>query len=135
MIRANTMEDREAIIMRFLNGLNHNIANIVELQHDIKLEDMVHVDTKVERELKCKGSTWKVGNLGFFFHHEGGIIREKGITQPKHNGTAKAKPSKIKKEVVVDFKGKTRTQPIYNHDINYLRCLEVRHITSQCSNK
>ena len=57
MIMANTVEDREAIMMRFLNGLNHSIANIVELQHDIKLEDMVHVNIKVERQLKWKGST------------------------------------------------------------------------------
>lgn len=52
MIMANTVEDREVIMMRFLNGLNHNTANIVELQHDIKLEDMVHVNIKVERQLK-----------------------------------------------------------------------------------
>jgi len=31
MIRANVEEDREATIARFLNGLNRDIANIVEL--------------------------------------------------------------------------------------------------------
>ena len=45
----------------------------------------------------------------FFFHHESWIIGEKGIAQPKPNGNAKVEPSKIKKDVVVDFKGKTRT--------------------------
>ena len=33
MIRANVEEDREATIARFLNGLNWDIANVVELQH------------------------------------------------------------------------------------------------------
>jgi len=28
---------------RFLNGLNKEIANVVELQHYIELEDMVHM--------------------------------------------------------------------------------------------
>jgi hypothetical protein len=33
MIRANVEEDIEATVARFLNGLNWNIANVVELQH------------------------------------------------------------------------------------------------------
>ena len=35
MIRANVEEDREATMARFLNGLNQDIANMVELQHYI----------------------------------------------------------------------------------------------------
>ena len=33
MIRANVIEDREATMARFLNGLNRDIVNVVELQH------------------------------------------------------------------------------------------------------
>ena len=47
MIRANVIEDREATMARFLNGLNRDIANVVELQHCVELEDMVHMATKV----------------------------------------------------------------------------------------
>ena len=36
MIRANVEEDREATMARFLNGLNRNIANVVELQHYVE---------------------------------------------------------------------------------------------------
>ena len=36
MIRANSEEDREATIARFLVGLNREIANIVELQHYVE---------------------------------------------------------------------------------------------------
>ena len=43
MIRANLEEDREATMTRFLNGLNWDIANVVELQHYVELEDMVHM--------------------------------------------------------------------------------------------
>jgi hypothetical protein len=42
MIQANVVEDRESTMARFLNGLNRDIANMVELQHYVELEDMVH---------------------------------------------------------------------------------------------
>ena len=48
LIRANVEEDREATIARFLNGLNQDIANVVELQHYIELKDMVHMAIKVK---------------------------------------------------------------------------------------
>src|SRR3954471_13601033 len=55
MIRANVEEDREATMARFLAGLNQEIANQVELHHYVELEDMVHMATKVEKQLKRKG--------------------------------------------------------------------------------
>ena len=57
MIRANVVEDREAIMKRFLRGLNREIANVVELQHYEEVEDMVHMAMKVERRLKGKGTS------------------------------------------------------------------------------
>ena len=48
MIWANVEEDIEATMTRFLNGLNRDIANVVELQHYVELEDMVHMAVKVE---------------------------------------------------------------------------------------
>jgi hypothetical protein len=52
IIRVNVVKDRKATIARFLNGLNRDIANVVELQHYVELEDMVHIATKVERQLR-----------------------------------------------------------------------------------
>jgi hypothetical protein len=57
MIRANVIKDREATMTRFLNGLNRDIANVVELQHCVELEDMVYMATKVEMQIKKRGST------------------------------------------------------------------------------
>lgn len=48
MIQVNVYENKEATMARFLNGLNHGITTVVELQHYVNLEDMVHMDTKVE---------------------------------------------------------------------------------------
>ena len=48
LIQANVEEDREATIARFLNGLNQDIVNVVELQHYIELKDIVHMAIKVK---------------------------------------------------------------------------------------
>ena len=42
---------------RFLAGLNREIANIVELQHYVELEDMVHMAMKVKRQLKGRSGS------------------------------------------------------------------------------
>ena len=42
---------------RFLVGLNWEIANSVELQHYVKLEDIVHMAIKIENQLKRIGSS------------------------------------------------------------------------------
>jgi hypothetical protein len=42
IIRANVNEDEEVTMSRFLNGLNRNIANVVELQSYVDLEELVH---------------------------------------------------------------------------------------------
>ena len=65
MIRANVDEDREATMARFLLGLNWEIANLVELQHYMELEDMVHMAIKIENQLKRRGSSTRQNlNLG-----------------------------------------------------------------------
>ncbi|XP_015387941.1 uncharacterized protein LOC107177913 [Citrus sinensis] len=48
MIRVNVEEDREATMARFLNGLNREIADKVELQHYVEIEKMVHKAIKIE---------------------------------------------------------------------------------------
>ena len=43
MIRANVQEDRESTMARFLAGLHHDIADKVELQYYVEMEDMLHM--------------------------------------------------------------------------------------------
>jgi NRPS condensation-like uncharacterized protein len=62
IIRVNVVEDREATMARFLNRLNQDIANVVELQHYV--ETIVHLATKMERQLKRKGQVRPSFNLG-----------------------------------------------------------------------
>lgn len=57
MIRVNVEEG-----MRFLQRLNHDIANMGELQRYIELEDMAHMKIKVERQLKRKSIFMRYGH-------------------------------------------------------------------------
>ncbi|KAK8539332.1 hypothetical protein V6N12_042961 [Hibiscus sabdariffa] len=50
IMQANIIEDHEATMARFLACLNTEITNVVELQHYVELEDMVHMAIKVERQ-------------------------------------------------------------------------------------
>ena len=52
IIRANVEDDREAIMARFLNGLNRKIADEVELQHYMEIEEMVHKVIKIEQQFE-----------------------------------------------------------------------------------
>ncbi|GKV12424.1 hypothetical protein SLEP1_g23565 [Rubroshorea leprosula] len=97
MVRANVEEDREAKMARFLHGLNRDIANVVELQHYVELEDMVHMAMKVERQLKRKGATTKTGqNLGHIAsqcpHKHTMILREDGEIETKGESNDESMP-------------------------------------------
>ena len=113
MIQTNVEEDKEAIMERFLNGLNQDIANVVELQHYVELEDMVHMAVKVERQLKRKG-TWSFQNLGF-----SALWRSNGRKDKGAFFKSKTEPPKTR--------GKTKSQTC-NRDIKCFCCLRVGHI-------
>ena len=86
MIRANVEEDRETTMARFLNGLNRDIANVVELQHYVELEDIVHMAIKVEQQLKRKG-TQSFQNPGSFASWRSNGRKDEGAVakSPKPN--------------------------------------------------
>ncbi|KAH9698009.1 hypothetical protein KPL71_023835 [Citrus sinensis] len=128
MIRANIEEEREATMARFLHGLNQDIANVVDLQHYVELEDMVHMAMKVERQLKKKGSTRT--NLGSSSSWKSKWSKdEKVVSKPK------IEPIKDHKEGGNQSKGKFDSQHSRNRDIKCFKCLGTSHIASQCPNK
>jgi hypothetical protein len=57
IIQAKVVEDRETIVARFLNRLNIDIANVVELQYYMELNDIVHMVINMKRHIKKRGSS------------------------------------------------------------------------------
>ncbi|XP_074555934.1 uncharacterized protein LOC141811777 [Curcuma longa] len=130
MIRANVEEDREATMARFLQGLNPEIANVVELQHYVELEDMVHMSMKVERQLKRKGSI-KHGQS----HNSSTWKSSWNKKDDKVASKSKTEFSKNKDASSPLVKGKEPIQSSRNRDIKCFKCLGRGHIASQCPNK
>ena len=128
MIRANVEEDREATMARFLQGLNPDIQDRVELQHYVEIEDMVHMAITVERQLKRRGnsrsnissghSTWKPNY---------GKREEKTVARPKFE----PKPATTSPP----NQGKNDPSTSRNRDIKCFKCQGRGHISSQCPNK
>lgn len=53
MMRCELQEPQEHTIARFLEGLNREITNTVELQPFVFLDNIIKLVIKVERQLKC----------------------------------------------------------------------------------
>ena len=56
---------------RFFAGLNREVANIVELQHYVELEDKVHMAMKMERQLKQRVVSRFGAATPSVLHHHG----------------------------------------------------------------
>ncbi|KAL4351212.1 hypothetical protein GQ457_06G000040 [Hibiscus cannabinus] len=106
MMRANIEEDREATMARFLNGLNTDIANVVELQHYVKLDEMVHMTIKVERQ-QCR----------------------------KSSNREETESSKSKPPVADNGRGKQVVMQEHSRDIQCFKCLGRGHVANQCPNR
>jgi len=133
MIRANVVEDREATMTRFLNGLNRDIANVVKLQHYMELEDMVHMVAKVERQLR-KGYVWPTFNSGSLSSWKLNLRRE-GVVWLSSFIPSNVEPLKANVDVPTGAKGKSKTQPKRICDVKYFRCQGHGHYASECPNK
>ncbi|RDX87214.1 hypothetical protein CR513_31345, partial [Mucuna pruriens] len=105
MTRANVKEDRE---------------------HYIEIEDLLHKEIQVERQLKSKGSSKFASSSSSSWRSN--WKNSTAVTNPKEDVVAKYSnaPSKGK----IDTNASYRSQ-----NIKCFRCQEVGHIASQCPNK
>ena len=121
MIRANVEEDKEVTLARFLEGLNGDIRDVVELQNYVELEDLVHQAVKVEQQLKRKGVRKSTSNYDNSRWKE--RFKKEGSSSSRAPTTAPQSSQNKPKEVT----NKPRTR-----DIKCFKCLGRGHIASEC---
>ncbi|XP_010496942.1 PREDICTED: uncharacterized protein LOC104773968, partial [Camelina sativa] len=56
MLRADIQEDEEAVISRFMGGLNREIQDRLEIQHYVELEEILHKAVMFQQQIKRKNS-------------------------------------------------------------------------------
>ncbi|KAJ4723253.1 Zinc finger, CCHC-type [Melia azedarach] len=129
MIRVNVEEDNEAIMARFLNGLNKEISNVVELQPFMELEDLLHLALKVEKQLKTRGSTKCSFSYTSSFKSNWRKDDKASSSKPKIKSKEASKTSNPSKD-----KGKLDST-INTKNIKCFKCQDVRHCKRDCPNQ
>ncbi|KAH0660316.1 hypothetical protein KY289_029064 [Solanum tuberosum] len=128
MIQANCMEEEEATIARFLNGLNTEIANVVEIQQYVTLDELVDLSVKVEKQIEKKqqNNSWR--------SRPNTISKKPWSTQ---EGKAPSKPQDDRGKGKVEEGGKTfnpkSSKP--SSSIQYHKCHGRGHMMHECPSR
>ncbi|XP_071939935.1 uncharacterized protein [Coffea arabica] len=140
MLRADIQEDREATMARFLNGLRVEIADQLELQYYVEIEDMVEKAIKIEQRLKRRGTTRNYNPHPQAFTRPFQPRREERgsntwtTPKPKQDQGSSSRPPFTKTDSKVVSKPTFETSKPRNRDTKCWRCQGVGHIASQCPN-
>jgi len=94
MIRARMNEENEATMARFLNGLNHDIRDIVELQEYVDMEDLLHKANQVEHQLKRKGFMMRSYNNNNNSNWKDKIMKDKGVHSSSATSSSGKSPNR-----------------------------------------
>ncbi|KAJ8753022.1 hypothetical protein K2173_008809 [Erythroxylum novogranatense] len=126
MIRANIVEDPEATMARFLSGLNRVIANVVELQHYLEIENMVNMAMKVERQLKARVAARSGASSNYLWNSN----------WPQREEKSKNKGVDFKEAPKKSIGGSEQKGTSSKH--SFIKCfkyLSTSHIASKCPNR
>nr|XP_027127805.1 uncharacterized protein LOC113743953 [Coffea arabica] len=140
MLRADIQEDREATMARFLNGLRVEIADQLELQYYVEIEDMVEKAIKIEQRLKRRGTTRNYNPHPQTFTRPFQPSREERgsntwtTPKPKQDQGSSSRPPFTKADSKVVSKPTIETSKPRNRDTKCWRCQGIGHIASQCPN-
>ncbi|XP_071909839.1 uncharacterized protein [Coffea arabica] len=140
MLRADIQEDREATMARFLNGLRAEIADQMELQYYVEIEDMVEKAIKIEQRLKRRGTTRNYNPHPQTFTRPFQSRREErgsnawNPPKSKQDQGSSSRPPVTKTDSKVASKPTIETSKPRNRDTKCWRCQGVGHIASQCPN-
>ncbi|XP_068476336.1 uncharacterized protein [Phaseolus vulgaris] len=125
MIRAGMNEENEAIMARFLNGLNYDIRDVVELQEYVDIEDLLHKANQVEQQLKRKGIMRRSYNNNNNSNWKDKVMKDKGV--PSSSAMSSSGKSSNRYN---NSPPKRKTS-----DVKCFKCLGRGHYAAECPTK
>jgi len=125
LMKAEVEETHMATMARFLNGLNREIQDVVEMHHYETLEDLIHQATRVEQQLKRRSA-----------YRKSSTSWRDTEKYKKEEATATIPKSKEKESP----NGKVTSQASNNDSshssaIKWFKCMGRGHIAAECPNK
>jgi hypothetical protein len=120
---------------RFLNGLNRKIVNIIELQHYVELEDMVHMATKVERQFKRKRGHDNHSIWSLLLFLDGLIWGKRGLSKSNLILKGVSRLLKRRKMTLLIIKVRLRLTLLVTVILNAFVFLFFGLVVLKCSNK
>ena len=129
MLRADLQEDGEAVMSRFMGGLNREIQDRLETQHYVELEEMLHKAVMFEQQIKRKNARSSHTKTNYSPGKPSYQKEEKFGYQNDSKPFVKPKP------VDLDPKGKGKEVITRARDIRCFKSQGLRHYASKCSNK
>ena len=111
--------------------MNRDIANVVEIQHHVELEDIVYMETMVKRQIKRRGSTCFQTTLASFSSIWRLNLKRELVIQTKPYMHVRVKSLKDKKDAHMDENSKSEFHPTRDKYIKCFKCLGKGYITSK----
>ncbi|XP_027912791.1 uncharacterized protein LOC114188764 [Vigna unguiculata] len=125
IIQAKIEEDPEVTMARFLNGLNHDIRDVIELQEFVEMKDLLHKAIQVEQQIKRKSTTRK-SSTNFNSSNYRDKVKKEGVTSSSNSVLSNER--KIVQKKVEHPPKRTR-------EVKGFKCLGMGHYAYECPTK
>ncbi|KFK22409.1 hypothetical protein AALP_AAs49867U000100 [Arabis alpina] len=129
MLRADIREEGETLMSRFMGGLNRDIQDLLETQHYVEIEELLHKAVMFEQQIKRRKAKSSYGSTKMGFSGKPSYAKEEKLSFPRDSKPF-AKPKNEEHDPNEKAKGGSRAR-----DIRCFKCQGRGHYANECSNK